>query len=117
MTLELVSDGTGIPNQSQPVDFRIEYRSVRSFLISSDSGAPATPTALGRGPAREAIGGDTGSGSAPLSNLDEEFRRQQKLNALKWTKWEDKQIETSIGDMRQWSNETVISHSILKVSV
>ena len=117
VTLELVSYGTGIPNQSQPVDFLIEYRSGRSFLISSDSGAPATPTALGRGPAREAIGGDTGSGSASLSNLDEEFRQQQKVNAPKWAKWEDKQIETSICDMRQWSNETVISHSILKVSV
>ena len=69
VTLELVSDGAGIPNQSQPVDFLIEYRSGRSFLISSDSGAPATPTALGRGPAREAIGGDTGSGSASLASM------------------------------------------------
>ena len=69
VTLELVSDGTGNPNQLQPVDFLIEYRSGRSFLISSDSGAPATPTALGRGPAREAIGGDTGSGSASLASM------------------------------------------------
>jgi hypothetical protein len=38
------------------------------------------------------------------------------VNAPKWTKWEDKQIETSIGDMRQWSNETVISYSILNSS-
>src|ERR1700678_4374996 len=43
VTLELVSDGAGIPNHSQPVDFLIEYRSARSFLISSDSGAPAMP--------------------------------------------------------------------------
>ena len=61
-------------------------------------------------------GGDAGSGSAPLSSLDEEFRQQQKVNAPKWTKWEDKQIETSIGDMRQLSNETVISYSILNSS-
>jgi len=112
VTLELVSDGTGIPNQSQPVDFLIEYRSARSFLISSDSGAPATAAAPGKGPAREAMSGDAGSGSSPFSNLDEEFRQQQKVNAPKWTKWEDKQIDTSIGDMRQWSNETAISYSI-----
>src|ERR1700681_1305896 len=48
VTLELVSDGTGIPNQSQPVDFLIEYRSARSFLISADSGAPAMPAAAGK---------------------------------------------------------------------
>jgi hypothetical protein len=116
VTLELVSDGTGIPNQLQPVDFLIEYRSARSFLISSDSGAPATPAAPGKVPAHEIDNADAGSGSAPLSNLDEEFRQQQKVNAPKWTKWEDKQIETSIGDMRQWSNQTVISYSILNSS-
>src|SRR5271165_5844770 len=75
VTLELVSDGTGIPNQSQPVDFLIEYRSARSFLISSDSGTPTMPAAPGRIPAHEISSGDTGSGSAPLSSLDEEFRQ------------------------------------------
>jgi hypothetical protein len=116
VTLELVSDGTGIPNQSQPVDFLIEYRSARSFLISADSGAPAMPAAAGKVPAHEINSSDAGSGSAPLSSLDEEFRQQQKVNAPKWTKWEDRQIETSIGDMRQWSNQTVISYSILNSS-
>jgi hypothetical protein len=116
VTLELVSDGTGIPNQSQPVDFLIEYRSARSFLISSDSGTPTMPAAPGKIPVHEINGADAGSGSAPLSNLDEEFRLQQKVNAPKWTKWEDRQIETSIGDMRQWSNQTVISYSILNTS-
>jgi hypothetical protein len=116
VTLELVSDGTGIPNQSQTVDFLIEYRSARSFLISDDSGAPAMPVAAGKVPAHESSGRDTGPESWPLSNLDEEFQQQQKVNAPKWTKWEDKQIETSIGDMRQWSNQTVISYSILNSS-
>lgn len=116
VTLELVSDGASAPNQSQPVDFLIEYRSARSFLISSDPGTPTMPTAPGKIPAREISSGDTGSGSAPLSNLDEEFRQQQKVNAPKWTRWEDKQIETSIGDMRQWSNETVIAYSVLNSS-
>ena len=44
------------------------------------------------------------------------FKLQESVNAPKWTKWEDKQIETSIGDMRQLSNETVISYSILNSS-
>jgi hypothetical protein len=116
VTLELVSDGARAPNQSQPVDFLIEYRFSRSFLISSDSGAPAKPAAAGKLPAHEIGSGDTGSGSAPLSNLDEEFRQQQKVNAPKWTKWEDEQIQTSIDDMRQWSNETVIAYSVLNSS-
>ena len=116
VTLELVSDGTGIPNQSQPVDFLIEYRSARSFLISADPGAPAMPAAAGKVTAHESSGRDTGPESSPLSNLDEEFRLQQRVNVPKWTKWQDKQIETSIGDMRQWSNETVISYSVLNSS-
>jgi hypothetical protein len=116
VTLELVSDGTGIPNQSQPVDFLIEYRSARSFLISSDSATATMPTAPVRVPAHEISSGDNGSGSAPLSSLDEEFRQQQKVNAPKWMKWQDKQIETSICDMRQWSNKTVIAYSVLNNS-
>jgi len=62
------------------------------------------------------MNGEAGSGLSPLSSLDEEFRQQQRVNAPRWTKWEDKQIETSIGDMRQLSNETVISYSILNSS-
>jgi hypothetical protein len=116
VTLELVSDGTGIPNQAQPVDFLIEYRSARSFLISSDSWSPATPAEAGKVGAHETRVGDADSGSTPISNLDEEFRQQQKVNAPKWTKWADKQIETSICDVRQWSNETVIAYSVLNNS-
>jgi hypothetical protein len=116
VTLELVSDGAGGTNQSQPIDFLIEYRSARSFLISSNSETPTMPTAPGKIPAHEIINVDIGSSSAPLSSLDEEFRQQQQVNVPKWTKWEDKQIETSIGDMRQWSNETVIAYSVLNSS-
>jgi len=116
VTLELVSDGAGGTNQSQPVDFLIEYRSARSFLISSGFETPTMPTAPGKIPAHEIINVDAGSRSEPLSSLDEEFRQQQKVNVPKWTKWEDKQIETSIGDMRQWSNETVIAYSVLNTS-
>jgi hypothetical protein len=55
VTLELVSEGANAPNQSQPVDFLIEYRSARSFLISSESGAPCDPS--------EALDKQTDSGS------------------------------------------------------
>jgi hypothetical protein len=116
VTLELVSDGANAPNQSQPVDFLIEYRSARSFLISSDSWTRATPAEAGKLAAHETRVGDTDSASSPLSNLDEEFQQQQKVNAPKWTKWEDKQIETSICDIRQWSNQTVIAYSVLNSS-
>ncbi len=116
VTLELVSDGTGIPNQSQPVDFLIEYRSARSFLISSDSGAPAMPAAPGKVPAHESMARTPARSHHhfPISTRNSD--NKQKVNAPKWTKWEDKQIETSICDMRQWSNETVISYSVLNSS-
>jgi hypothetical protein len=116
VTLELVSDGAGVTNQSQPVDFLIEYRASRSFLIAGDSGAPAISTAPGKEPSHGVGGGEVTTTSAPLSSLNEEFKQQQRINAPKWTKWQDKQIETSIGDMRQLSNESVISYSILNNS-
>jgi hypothetical protein len=116
VTLELVSDGAGVTSQSQPVDFLIEYRASRSFLIAGDSGAPAILTAPGKEPSHGVGGGGVTTTSAPLSSLDEEFKQQQRINAPKWTKWQDKQIETSIGDMRQLSNESVISYSILNSS-
>jgi hypothetical protein len=116
VTLELVSDGAGSPNPMQPVDFLIEYQNARSFLIAADFEAPAEPITSGKQPDHHI--GDVGarSASTPLSSLDEEFIAQQKVNAPKWTKWPDKQIETSIGDMRQWSNETVVSYSVLNSS-
>jgi len=116
VSLELVSDGAGSPNQTQPVDFLIEYRNARSFLIAADFVAPATPVAPGKEGDRRIRDAGVHPGSAPLSSLDEEFIEQQRVNAPKWTKWAEKQIETSIGDMRQWSNETVISYSILNSS-
>ena len=116
VTLELVSDGAAVSNEAQPVDFLIEYRIARSFLIASDSPAPAMPLAPNNGPDRRATDVRSASDVEPLSRLDEEFMQQQKVNAPKWTKWEDKEIETSIGDMRQWSNETVIAYSILNNS-
>lgn len=116
VTLELVSDGAGLSNRTTPVDFLIEYRTTRSFLIPADSGAMTTPRVPPKEPEHGIDGSNAGTNSAPLSSLDEEFKQQERMNAPKWTKWEDKQIETSIGDMRQWNNETVISYSILNNS-
>jgi hypothetical protein len=116
VSLELVSDGAGSSNHTQPVDFLIECRNARSFLIAADFVAPATRVVPGKDVDHHIGDGGVRSGSAPLSSLDEEFIEQQKVNAPKWTKWAEKQIETSIGDMRQLSNETVISYSVLNSS-
>ena len=110
VTLELISDGASANNANQPVDFLIEYRASRSFLVVSDAAVPVMPKpnekAAPPGVAR------THSPSAVPSAIDQEFEQQTELNAPKWTKWDGKQIETSIGDIRQWSNETVISYSV-----
>lgn len=116
VTLELVSEGAGVANQDQPVDFLIEYRAARSFLIAADSESVPTRSAPTKEPEHGVINADTGSGLAPLSSLDEAFKQQESVNAPKWTKWEDKEIEISIGDVRQLSNQTMISYSILNSS-
>jgi hypothetical protein len=114
VTLELVSDGEETTDEKQPVDFLIEYRAARSFLISDDS-----PVALVNGPAKASGRGVTGSRAAldpPLSSLEEAFRQEEGVNAPNWTKWEGIQIETSIGEIQQLGNQTMISYSILNHS-
>jgi hypothetical protein len=114
-TLELISDGVGAGGSALPVDFFIEYRTSRSFLIDGSAGAErarveptgtASPSNQPRIPAA----------AKPLSAIDEEYELQMRVNAPGWTKWEGKQIETSLGDIRQWSNQTVISFSIFNAS-
>ena len=112
VTLELVSDGAGIGEKAQPVDFLIEYRSARSFLIEGDLGVVAATAAAKK--ERNAL--DPRIATAAMSNLDLEFIEQQKVTSPKWTKWQDNQIETSIGDIRQWGNQTAISYSVLNNS-
>jgi len=112
VTLELISDGAA-NSTVQPVDFLIEYRASRSFLITSDASLVASPKVVNT--AHESIG--TGQGGVnPLSGLEIEFVQQQRINAPQWTKWDHKEIETSIGDIRQWNNETLISYSVLNAS-
>ena len=115
VTLELVSDGGGTADGTQPVDFLIEYRAARSFLISDDSGPVALVNAPAKVTGRGAIGGGAAIDS-PLSSLDEAFRQEETVNAPRWTKWDDKQFETSIGDIRQLRNQTMIAYSILNNS-
>lgn len=116
VTLELVSDGSDPSQQAQPVDFLLVYRTARSFLIATDPADMELPRVPAKGSGRNGSGLAANLGPAPHSSLDEEFIEQENLNAPKWTKWENQQIETSIGDMRQWSNETVIAFSILNNS-
>jgi hypothetical protein len=115
VSIELISDGVGGGGSPRPVDFLIEYRTARSFLIPAGTGAehlrvetagasssPASP----RNPVE----------ANPFSAVDGEYEQQMHINAPGWTKWEGKPIETSLGDIRQWSNETVVSFSILNRS-
>jgi len=114
VTLELISDGAGANNANQPVDFLIEYRASRSFLVVSDTAVPKMPK-----PSDKAAPSSVPSSHSPSavpSALDQEFEQQARLNAPKWIKWDGKQIETSIGDIRQWSNETVVSYSVYNSS-
>ena len=115
MTLDLISDGIGASGSALPVDFLIEYRTSRSFLITGSAGAERVrvePT----GTAPTSTQPRIPATAKPISAIDEEYELQMRVNAPGWTKWEGKQIETSLGDIRQWSNETVISFSILNAS-
>lgn len=108
--LRLLSDGAN-GEKDVPVDYLIEYRASRSFF-------DASPPSVSKPEVEHAYVSNPSAtrGSLPLSALDEEFAIQSRLNAPTWAKWDGKQIETSIGDMRQWNNETVIAYSIFNAS-
>jgi hypothetical protein len=115
VTLELISDGATAVTDKQPVDFLIEYRVTHSFLVASSPASPASPgTTQPRRP--ETAISPPPTHSAPSSALETEYEQQTRINAPAWTKWEGKQIETSLGDTRQWDNEVAISYSILNNS-
>lgn len=116
VTLELISDGNTEINATQPVDFLVQYRAARSFLVSSDVPAPVLLAEAGRDARVVAAGTSLRSANAVPSALQLEFEQQQTINAPHWTKWAGKQIETSIGDVRQWSNDTVVSYSVFNAS-
>src|ERR1019366_10713075 len=95
--------------------FRSESRTSRSFLIPAGAGAEHAKVELPGSPPSPASP-RLPAAARPLSAVDEEYEQQMRINAPGWTKWEGKQIETSLGDIRQWSNQTVISFSILNAS-
>jgi hypothetical protein len=115
VTLELMSDGIGASGSAMPVDFLIEYRTSRSFLIAGSASAEH-PRVEPTGTPSYSTHPRIPLAAKPLSAIDEEYELQMRINVPGWTKWEGKQIETSLGDIRQWSNQTVISFSILNAS-
>jgi hypothetical protein len=123
VTLTLLSDGVGTASSSAAVDFLIEYRNAHSFLVVSDAGLPVSHEASGartEQAAQRASPGNSALGSSVTAStpsaFDVKYEQQVCMNAPVWTKWEGKQIETSIGDVRQWRNETVVSYSIFNIS-
>jgi hypothetical protein len=122
VTLELLSDGASTASSSVPVGFLIEYRNARSFLVVSDAGSLSGPGASAATTERASKRASTANATGPSvaasdrSTFEFEYDQQVRMNAANWTKWEGKQIETSIGDERQWSNQTVVSYSIFNSS-
>ncbi len=116
VTLELISEGAATSGTGQPVDFLIEYRASRSFLIGSDSATLIPPKPNDKGSELGTTMAHKPTTTTIPSALELEFEQQERVNAPKWTKWEGKQVETSLGDIRQWSNQTVISYSIYNSS-
>ena len=121
VTLELISDGSAGNGTVQPVDFLIQYRSTQGFLVGSDESTPRRTDDTGLNDRLTKHNSSTiiappVTTSSSLSALELEYQQQVRVNSPNWTKWEGKQVETSIGDVRQWSNETVISYSILNPS-
>lgn len=114
VVLELISDGsTG--SSSQPIDFLVEYKASRSFLLLSDNAASAATTPF------IATGSNDSAHAANTKNvlpspLDVEFHRQASINAPSWSRWPNAQIETSLGDLRQWGNTISVSYSVYNAS-
>lgn len=112
VTLELISDSSG-----PVVDFLVEFRAARGFLIPAGPGDPPPPV---RTPPAEH--GEPAAGSAPdqapdlASDLDGELAREERVNAPAWTRWPDRQLQTAIGVVRRSGDRTVVSFSLLNVS-
>jgi len=116
VSLQLLTDGSIDASPKQPVDFLIEYRAPRSSFIVATS-APSSPPKDDVNPrgTHHPLVAD-GTSSVPSSALDEEYQQQIRVNAPRWTKWDGKQIETALGDTRQWNNQIAVSYSILNTS-
>lgn len=107
VVLQLMSDGESA-SATQPVDFLLEYKSRKSFVVfadSSDSDVPRSSDPITRDGSR--------INRTESSPIDQALWFQSRVNAPAWTKWDGQQIQTSIGDIRQLGNQTLISYSIL----
>ena len=114
VSLELINDGTD--GGSMPVDFLLDYRPAGTFLVSDTApastvdGSNKAAVAPAAGPSVRVPAG------APPSALQLEYDQQQRINTPDWTKWENKQFETSVGDVRQWENQVAVSFSVLNTA-
>jgi hypothetical protein len=113
VSLELINDG---PGGSIPVDFLLEYKPQQSFLVSDAAptvtAEPATTAAKPEVEPQPEVHPSTATPSA----LELEYEQQQRINTPAWTRWENKQIETSVGDARQWENQVAVSFSVLNAT-
>jgi hypothetical protein len=115
VTLELISEGPTGARATRPVDFLIEYRTSPDFLVASSQiadGQEPAPNPKPTTPNSTATSSPTPSDSA----LSAEYDQQVRINAPLWAKSRDKQIETAIGDIRQWNQQTVIAYSLFNPS-
>jgi hypothetical protein len=115
VTLELISDGASNARTPQPVDFLIEYRASRGFLVASSPPPDRTDGAVNANPI-VAPSAKTGSHISSDSSLNTEYEQQAQINTPGWTKWEGRPIETAVGDIRQWNNQTVVAYSLFNSS-
>ena len=114
VSLELINDGSA--GGATPVDFLLDYKPAQSFLVSEVTpeevsaapGATSSHTRAVTRPNRSAS-----SEGAPPSALELEYQQQQRINTPDWSNWENKQIETSLGDVRQWENQIAVCYSVL----
>jgi hypothetical protein len=115
VSLELINDGSA--GGATPVDFLLDYKRAQSFLVSEVTPEPGSANPdMSVSPARAATtrpNRSAPSEGAPPSALELEYQRQQRINTPDWSKWENKQIETSLGDVRQWENQVAVCYSVL----
>jgi hypothetical protein len=119
VSLELINDGANASDT--PVDFLVEYKAGAGFLLVK---APTVPDEAPHEPApnsKEAAEGRSqprrpATTAAPASALQLEFEQQMRINTPNWTRWGNHEIETSVGDIRQWDNQVMVSYSVLNPS-
>lgn len=119
VSLELINDGAGASDT--PVDFLVEYKTGTGFLLVK---APTMADEASHEPAPDAKDDPEGNNrlhrptttAAPPSALQLEYEQQARINTPDWTKWDNHEIETSVGDIRQWDNQVIVSYSVLNTS-